>query len=273
MATMTTAVDRITQVLHEQRQDRNNIVNPGGQEYRAENNQLEKFLRHEPGKFYGELDDEEAEKWLNRVEKIYAALRYTDEAQITYVVFLFEGDAEQWWNTVRLRWDSEDVPHLWDDFVSEFREKYISEMARERREDEFVNLKQGDMTVAQYEARFIKPSRYMPELVQPVRRMINRFVRGLRMDIQLHLTGQVYAKYSEAFQAASKFEKRKAEMIAESSQPSKKQYLGQSSQSQQRQSQTFVQVPQQHPYQPQYQIQGRPVVIRPQQGGLASTTV
>ncbi|XP_071933052.1 uncharacterized protein [Coffea arabica] len=51
------------------------------------------------------------------------------------------------------------------------------------REDEFIKLKQGTLSVSEYEGKFTKLSKYAPELVTNERKRIRRFVQGLNVEI------------------------------------------------------------------------------------------
>ncbi|KAA0061204.1 reverse transcriptase [Cucumis melo var. makuwa] len=50
--------------------------------------------------------------------------------------------------------------------------------------DEFLNLEQGDMTVEQYDTEFDMLSRFAPEMIATEAARADKFVRGLRLDIQ-----------------------------------------------------------------------------------------
>ena len=50
----------------------------------------------------------------------------------------------------------------WDVFKRVFLEKYIPEEVRNKKEMEFLELKQGSMTVAEYIAKFEELVRYFP---------------------------------------------------------------------------------------------------------------
>mgnify|MGYP004719700857 CR=1 FL=1 len=47
----------------------------------------------------------------------------------------------------------------------EFNEKFLAPLIQEKREDEFIKLRQGTSSVAEYEEKFTKLSKYGPELV------------------------------------------------------------------------------------------------------------
>ena len=53
----------------------------------------------------------------------------------------------------------------WEFFVQEFRAKYVSDMYRETKWKQFLNLKQRNLSVAEYEKQFNHLSMYAPESV------------------------------------------------------------------------------------------------------------
>ena len=56
-------------------------------------------------------------------------------------------------------------PMTWEFFVQEFRAKYVTEMYREYKWKHFLNLKQRNLLVAEYEKESNHLSKYAPELV------------------------------------------------------------------------------------------------------------
>ena len=51
----------------------------------------------------------------------------------------------------------------WEFFQEEFQKKYISERFVEQKRKEFLELKQGNMTVTEYEREFVRLSKYARE--------------------------------------------------------------------------------------------------------------
>ncbi|XP_071917105.1 uncharacterized protein [Coffea arabica] len=62
----------------------------------TEDRALERFLKFGSSKFYGGPELEVAEGWWERISDIFAALNYTEERQVTFVAFQFEGAARSW---------------------------------------------------------------------------------------------------------------------------------------------------------------------------------
>ena len=55
---------------------------------------------------------------------------------------------------------------------------------RESKVEEFINLKQGSMTVKEYSLKFVKLSRYDTSLVFNSRDEMSRFLRGITGDLE-----------------------------------------------------------------------------------------
>ncbi|XP_071925279.1 uncharacterized protein [Coffea arabica] len=137
-----------------------------------------------PGNNAGGPNPDLAEGWLDRMLDIFAALGYSEERQISFSVFQFEGTARAWWNVIKAKWEREQTPWTWVNFTREFNEKYLSPIVQERREDDFIRMRQGASSVAEYETQFTKLSRFAPDLVQTEQKRIRHFVQGLNVDIQ-----------------------------------------------------------------------------------------
>ena len=72
--------------------------------------------------------------------------------------------------------------------MREFNTKYFLPLIQEKREDEFIRLRQRTQTVADYETQFTSLSKFAPELIVTEQRQIRRFVQWLNVEIQKDLT-------------------------------------------------------------------------------------
>ncbi|KAA0041968.1 gag protease polyprotein [Cucumis melo var. makuwa] len=72
----------------------------------------------------------------------------------------------------------------WEQFKECFYAKLFSANVRYAKQQEFMNLEQGDMTVEQYDAKFDMLSRFAPEVVKDEAAKTKKFVRGLRLNLQ-----------------------------------------------------------------------------------------
>ena len=75
----------------------------------------------------------------------------------------------------------------WDYLIQNFNEKYIPESARDRLFSEFLELKQGQMIVSQYNTKFTQLSRYAEGLVRNEADRTKKFIKGLKAEIRSKL--------------------------------------------------------------------------------------
>ncbi|KAA3470443.1 Gag-Pol polyprotein [Gossypium australe] len=73
----------------------------------------------------------------------------------------------------------------WDFFQTEFRKKYISQRFIDQKRKEFLELKQGRLSVTEYKQEFVRLSQYTRECVLTEATMCKRFIEGLNEDIKL----------------------------------------------------------------------------------------
>ena len=71
----------------------------------------------------------------------------------------------------------------WELFKTTFLEIFFPSEMREAKVEEFINLKQGSMTVREYTLKFVKLSRYATSLVSYSRDEMSRFLTGIVEDL------------------------------------------------------------------------------------------
>ena len=74
----------------------------------------------------------------------------------------------------------------WEFLVNKFTEKYIPKTARDKIASEFLELRQGQMNVSQYDQRFIQLSKYADVLVKSEAEKTKRFVEGLKLELEVN---------------------------------------------------------------------------------------
>jgi hypothetical protein len=150
-----------------------------------------------PPSFNGELDPMIVEKWITRVEKIFEALGCSKEQKVVMVVFKLEGEVEHWWKMTKAGLEAKGKPLTRTNFFEAFYEKYFPDSVRDKKELEFQQLKQRDLTVGQYEAKFTELARFAPHLIEEDSKKAKKFLRGLRPPIRSKLVPLLLDSYSE----------------------------------------------------------------------------
>ena len=77
----------------------------------------------------------------------------------------------------------------WDDFHRLFMGKYFPASARHAKVREFIELRQGTMTVLEYIARFTELARSGDDYVATEEAKVRRFEDGLKLSIRGKIVG------------------------------------------------------------------------------------
>ena len=166
----------------------------------------ERFRRAQPPSFDGTPDPLAAEEWISRVELIFDMMQISDHEKVSCAVFMLNKDARYWWSVVK---QTRDVSTMtWADFQQVFHEKYFSEAVQNSKMNEFINLRQGKLSVADYVLKFDQLARFAPDIVATDTSRKNKFMRGLNSDIARFVdTGREGpASYADAVQRALRSE-------------------------------------------------------------------
>ncbi|XP_058088883.1 uncharacterized protein LOC131235639 [Magnolia sinica] len=148
------------------------------------NSLYERFQRHRPPTFVGTHHPEKAEYWLNRVTKLLRPLHCSEAENVELVSYLFEKEVDLWWESV-LRSIPENHMWTWEAFEAHFNKKYIPQLYPHERENEFLRLQQGRMSVTQYENCFTELSLHAFEMMITNEAIkMRRFTAGLKSGIR-----------------------------------------------------------------------------------------
>ncbi|XP_028099027.1 uncharacterized protein LOC114298613 [Camellia sinensis] len=106
------------------------------------------------------IDPLEAEKWLTEMEKLFPVFECTDDQKVIYATFMLQGIANDWWQMEKRIHEHDANPYTWERFKNAFNEKYFPRSVRLQKQRKFSKLEQGNKTVAEYEAKFTKLSKF-----------------------------------------------------------------------------------------------------------------
>ena len=149
---------------------------------------LQRFRAHHPPTFTGGGDPMVADHWFMQIENILEAIEITSNtARIRLAAFQLEGKAQIWWRWARAFRDLEAM--TWAEFQELFMGKYFPETTRHAKAQEFLELKQGTMTVMDYVARFMELARFADDYVATDMAKVRRFENGLKLSIWGRIVG------------------------------------------------------------------------------------
>ena len=149
---------------------------------------IDTVRRHGAEEFHG-LSMEELEKaefWLEKLERVLEDVRCPPDQRASCAISLLQGETYDWWKLVL---KSPGIPNhmAWEFFVQEFRAKYVTDMYRESKWKQFLNMKQRNLSVAEYEKEFSHLSKYALEAVLTEAFRCRQFEDGLHDSIKRYL--------------------------------------------------------------------------------------
>ena len=126
--------------------------------------------------------------WFMQIEKVLEAMEITFEAtRIRLAAFQLKGEAQVWWRWARTSRDLEAM--TWAEFQELFIGKYFLETATHAKAQEFLEVKQGAMTVMNYVVRFTELARFADDYVATDMAKVRKFENGLKLSIRARTVG------------------------------------------------------------------------------------
>ena len=153
--------------------------------------------------------------WKSLIKLSFGLKRALDEVKcppeqmVKCAVSLLQGAAYDWWKLV-LRNPLLPDPISWDFFFQEFQTKYVTNNYKETKWKQFLNMKQGNLTVVEYKKEFSHLSKYAPEPVLTKNFLRRLFEDSLKESIKRYLTtvtSMQVVNFYQLVRAAMKIEK------------------------------------------------------------------
>ena len=126
---------------------------------------LNQYEKSKPKIFNGETDGITAQTWKDDMRRLLIALDANEVQKQRLVGFSLKGDAGRWYDNL---WTPEQkLTATWEQFEAEFDRQYISDAVKSLRMNEFLTLRQGDMSVTEYERKFNMLASFATDLRLP----------------------------------------------------------------------------------------------------------
>lgn len=108
------------------------------------------------------------------MEKAFEALGCTDREKVVYATYMLQSSAFEWWDAHKKSFP-ENTLVTWDLFKEAFYKKYLPDSIKRMKEKEFLELKQGNKSVGDYEIEFSRLARFASEFVKTDSSKARRF--------------------------------------------------------------------------------------------------
>lgn len=127
--------------------------------------------------------DEDPQEFIDEVQKVTYIMGVSAVESAELAVYQLKDVA----NTSYKQWKSEKPddagPIEWKEFVTVFLDRFFPLELREAKVLEFINLRQGNMTVKEYSLKFTQLSRCTPHVVADSRAKMSKFVSGVNDSV------------------------------------------------------------------------------------------
>jgi hypothetical protein len=156
-------------------------------------------------------DPLDAEDWLKTVLKMLTTCHCDDKEKVLYDAGRLQGSASAWWDAYTA---AHATPNTitWDEFTTNFRSHHIPSGVMKIKKNEFLSLKHGGMSVAEYRDKFTELSRYATEEVAEDRKKQELFLDGLAGSPQYQLMSYPFSNFQQLVDAAIHLEHKRKEL-------------------------------------------------------------
>ncbi|XP_017228863.2 uncharacterized protein LOC108204079 [Daucus carota subsp. sativus] len=141
-----------------------------------------------------------ASLWLKEMEKAFTLTQVSDELKTEYASYFLKNEANYWWESTRAL-EGEGLVE-WTRFTELFLNKYFPSSLANQMEIEFLELKQGEKSVTEYENKFTELARLVPVYVSTESQKAKRFQQGLKPEIRSGVVALQLTTYTSVVLAA-----------------------------------------------------------------------
>ncbi|KAL8124013.1 hypothetical protein AgCh_011860 [Apium graveolens] len=115
------------------------------------------FQNMNPPAFHDTTDPIIANTWIKEIERAFELVQLGDDQKTPYATYFLKGEVIYWWESVKAMEVNQQVS--WERFKKLFLEKYYPKYMQNQMELKFLELKQENMSVLEYEKKFTELSR------------------------------------------------------------------------------------------------------------------
>jgi len=123
------------------------------------------FMRMNPSEFYGSKVEKVPKGFKDEIYKLLSIMGVTSVEKVKLATYQLKDIAQVWHEQWK---DTRPVgvgPIEWEVFKLEFLERFFPQKLREDKVEEFINLRQGSMSLKGYALNFTELSKYSPTIV------------------------------------------------------------------------------------------------------------
>ena len=108
--------------------------------------------------------------------KYFQAYEYESNLKARLAIYQLQGKATLPWEETKMVHAIDEKTVTWEDFQVKFRNRYLNEWYYDYKENEFHELRLGQLTIDEFVTKFTNPLRYVPYIPKEkakVKRFLN----------------------------------------------------------------------------------------------------
>jgi hypothetical protein len=123
----------------------------------------------------------------------------TEDQKVCFSTHMLAEETDDWWVSLLPTLEQDGAVVTWAVFRREFLDRYFLEDVRGKKEIEFLELKQDNMTVTEYAAKFVEMAKFYPHYTAETAEFSKciKFENGLHADIKEAIGYQKIRNFSE----------------------------------------------------------------------------
>ncbi|VFQ90191.1 unnamed protein product [Cuscuta campestris] len=145
-------------------------------------------------------------EWIEQTARVLQNLNIPLVDHQKFASQLLRKKAYEWWKRTDEN-PNTPKPWTWEFFDWAFKKENIPAQFCEEKRAEFIELKQGDMTLPEYQQRFVHLAQFAPTLGSTAVDRIEEFRKRLRPDLRPHVSTIQTMDFIEAYDLISKADK------------------------------------------------------------------
>ncbi|KAJ9548914.1 hypothetical protein OSB04_021457 [Centaurea solstitialis] len=174
------------------------------------------FVACKPPTYKGEREPVLALRWIEEIEMVFETCRCAAEDKVVFARSMLKADALHWWNVETGGRGTEAMRTMSrKSFVAKFRSQFCPLAATKKMEEEFLQLRQGIMSVQEYTTCFKEKSRFAEVYVPTEERRVERYIWGLKGSIREFVMGKDPTTFLAAINAVELIDREKDRQMSE----------------------------------------------------------
>ncbi|KZV19312.1 Pol polyprotein, partial [Dorcoceras hygrometricum] len=108
---------------------------------------------------------------------------YTDERRVKLIIHQLHGIGKSWWVATKKALENQGIVITWAVFRTAFYQRFFPVSYRKDKGAEFANLRQGQLNIEDYVAKFTSLLKFAPHVAMSDEAQADQFINGLNPDV------------------------------------------------------------------------------------------